>query len=83
MKSKKSVPEATKSTPQKIDEGAQVPGIQAVIKPDQEQGAPIPSIQPVVNPDVNPQPAPDVQPTPSTQPETAPEPGSSEPESSK
>ena len=89
MKSKKSVSQDTKPTPQKIDEGAQVPGIQAIIKPDHDGGAPIPSIQPVVNPDVDPQLAPDVQPpastqpTPSTQPETTPEPGYSEPESSK
>ncbi len=85
MRNEKSDSRGTKTTHKKIDEGAQVPGIQLIIEPDHERGAPIPSIQPVVNP----QPAPDVQtpagtqPPPDPQPETTPKLGASEPESSK
>ena len=89
MSSKKSNSEGTKSTHQKIDEGAQVPGIQAIIEPEHKKGALVPSIQPIVKPDTIPQPAADIQPpadtqpTPDTQPETTPEPESSGTGSSK
>ena len=57
MANKKPDSRNTNPVDRKRDEGAPVPRIQPIIKPDRERGAPIPSIQPITQPPAGSQPA--------------------------
>ena len=76
MKNKKTGTRHTNPTDRKIDEGALVPGIQPIVKPDHKKGALVPGIQPVTQPPAETpspagtQPSPDSQPPASNQPST-------------
>ena len=90
MATKKPYSRHTTSADRRKNEGATVPSIQPIIKPDHDSGATVPGIQPVTQPPTNDkppantQPLPDSQPPSSNQPPTdKPKPETSETESSK
>ena len=79
MASKKPYSRHTNPTDRKIDQGAQGPSIQPIVKPDHERGAPVPSIQPITQPPAETSPSADTQPSANPKPPTANQPTSDSP----
>ena len=90
MASKKPYSRHTNPADRKIDEGAPVPSMQPIVKPDNTKDATVPGIQPIIKPPTSDKPpvstqlSPDSQPPASNQPSTdKPKPETSGTESSK
>ena len=68
MATKKPYTRHTNSADRRIDQGAQIPGIQPIVKPEHTKGAPVPGIQPMIKPPISDKPPASTQPSPDPQP---------------
>lgn len=79
MATKKPYSRHTNSADRRKDEGAPVPSIQPIAKPDQEKGAPVPGIQPITQPSPETSPSTDTQSSANPKPPTGNQPTSDSP----